>query len=270
MMPRFLCPTTRSLLLAVALSLPGIAWAALGDQPLAICDDINEWPPYLYEQRDQGAKTGKLVGYAMDVIDEILTAHHIPYKVTLLPWARCLANVSSGKSAMALNAVRNAGREQAFLLTTSYYAVRNFYFYSRKHFPQGLPINGVEDVRRYKVCGILNYDHSNMGFKPGEVDQGSKTYDALITKLHLGRCTLFISQYEAMVGYALIGQNYFTDPDLGYAQIPGYRMAAFAMAISRAIPEGEALRELINHEIAVMHASGRLDAIWKKHQPPAK
>ncbi len=131
-----------------------------------------------------------------------------------------------------------------------------------------MPINGIADLRKQKLCGILNYDHSQMGIKPGEIDQGSKTYDALISKLHLGRCTAFVSQYEAMLGYALIGQNYFDDPDLGYAQIPGYRLAGFTMAVSRAVPYGPALRDLLSEGISSMHASGRLDAIWKKHLPP--
>lgn len=242
--------------------------AALAEQTLAICDDINEWPPYLYYQRDGGIKTTKPVGYAMDVLDEILTANKISYTVTLLPWARCLDGVAAGKYALAINVVRNPLREKRFLMTSIYYSVRNFYFYSRKHYPNGLPINGVEDIRKHQVCGILNYDHSNLGIKPGDIDQGSKTYDALISKLHLGRCTLFISQYEAMLGYALIGQPYLDDPDLGYKQIPGYRLATFAMAVSRALPYGEPLRDILSRDINAMHASGRLDAIWKKHLPP--
>lgn len=237
-------------------------------QVLAICDDINEWPPYLYHQRDNGAPTSKLVGYSIDVLDEILTGQRIKYTVTLLPWARCTSGVAAGKYALAINASRNPGRERDFLVTSTYYAVRNFYFYSRKHYPNGLPIKGIDDLRREKVCGILNYDHSPMGFKPGDIDQGSKTYDALIGKLHLGRCTLFISQYEAMLGYALIGHSYFDDPDLGYAQIPGYRLASFTMLVSRAVPYGTALRDMLSREIDAMQASGRLDAIWKKHVPP--
>lgn len=252
-----------------SLPLQAKAAPALADQTLAICDDINEWPPYLYYQRDNGAKTAKLAGYAVEVLDEILAAHRIKYTVTLLPWARCLSSVAAGTHALAINVVRNPERERNYLLTTTYYSVRNFYFYSRKHHPDGLPINGVEDVRKQQVCGILNYDHSSMGFKPGQIDQGSKTYDALITKLHLGRCTLFISQYEAMLGYALIGHRYFDDPDLGYSQIPGYRLASFTMAVSRAVPYGPELRKLLSQGISAMHASGRLDAIWKKHLPPA-
>jgi polar amino acid transport system substrate-binding protein len=256
------------LLLLAGLHLQAMAVPVPADQVLAICDDINEWPPYLYYQRDNSAKTNKLAGYAIDVLDEILGAHKIKYKVTLLPWARCLGSVSAGTHAMALNVVRNPARERSYLLTTTYYSVRNFYFYSRKHHPNGLPINGVEDIRKHQVCGILNYDHSSLGMKPGDIDQGSKTYDALISKLHLGRCTLFISQYEAMLGYALIGQSYFDDPDLGYSQIPGYRLAAFTMAVSRAVPYGAELRQILSQGISSMHANGRLDAIWKKHLPP--
>jgi polar amino acid transport system substrate-binding protein len=262
-------PALAFALLLASLPTQAIAAPSLQAQTLAICDDINEWPPYLYYQRDNGATTTKLVGYAMDVLDEILSSHKISYEVTLLPWARCLSGVAAGKYALAINAVRNPERERSYLMTSTYYSVRNFYFYSRKQHPDGLPIKGVADVLKQKVCGILNYDHSAMGFKPGQVDQGSKTYDALISKLHLGRCTLFVSQYEAMLGYALIGQAYFDDPDLGFAQVPDYRLARFGMAVSRALPYGPALRDLLSADINAMQANGRLDAIWKKHLPPA-
>jgi polar amino acid transport system substrate-binding protein len=256
-----------SLLLA-AVPARATAPAALGEAVIQICDDINEWPPYLYYERAGGVRTNKLVGYSMDVVDAILTGHHLRYEVTLLPWARCLADVKAGKFSMALNLVHTEQRANDYFLTETYYSVRNFYFYSRKHYPNGLPIQGVADVHKYKVCGILNYDHSNMGFKPGEIDQGAKTYDALIAKLHLGRCTLFVSQFEAMLGYALIGQSYFNDPDLGYAQIPSFKLASFAMAVTRHAPYGAQLRDLLNHDIAAMQASGQLDAIWKRHIPP--
>ncbi len=257
------------------LVLCGVGQARASDRPwdgpvVSICDDQNEWPPYTYFQRVNGAKSTQIVGYSVDIIKEIFAARGIAFKLTLLPWARCLDEVASGKKyQMALNLVGTAERDKKYWMTNTYYSIRDYYFYSRKHYPQGLPIKSMADLHNYKVCGILNYDHSNMGFKPGEIDQSATSYGMIITKMHLNRCTLFISQYEGMLGFSFIGQSYFDDPDLGYAPVPGFRPASFKMAISRKMAQGEQLRDLVDAELAKMAASGRLASMWLRYLPPA-
>ena len=241
--------------------------APTGAAHIAICDDGNEWPPYVYYQRADGKPSSKLVGYAIDVIEEIFAARHIAHHITLLPWARCLAEVSSGKRyQMVLGMARTAARERTYFLTQPYYSIRTFYFYSRLNHPNGLNIQSEADLYKHRVCSILDYDLSGMGFKPEQVDQGAASYDAVIRKLHVGRCALFISQFEPMLGYAMLGRRYLDDPNLGYAAIPNFRLASFVMAVSRASVNGEALRDSLNDELRAMKASRRLDALWRKYQ----
>jgi polar amino acid transport system substrate-binding protein len=235
---------------------------------LGICDDGDEWPPYTYYERVNGERTHKLIGYSIDVIDEIFARHGIHYTAHLIPWARCQAEVKTGVTyQMALNASYSVDRDRDFWLTRSYYTATNYYFYSRQRYPQGLAIANAGDLKHFPVCGIFGSNYTTYGFKSGELDQGTMDFPAMIAKLHMGRCAVFMEKYEVMAGFMAIGKRYLADPDLGRSPVPGMPSTAFHMAISRAYPEGVALKALLDQELAQMEASGRLEVLLKKAMP---
>ncbi|HEY0589989.1 MAG TPA: transporter substrate-binding domain-containing protein, partial [Pseudoduganella sp.] len=187
--------------MAVALGVTGNAFAAISH--IAICEDENEWPPYVYRQRGADGTPGKLTGYAVDVISEILARNKISYSFDLIPWPRCQAVATLGKEyQMVLNLSYNPERQRNFLLTRAYYSTTTFYYYSRRHHSAGLKIAGLGDLRKQRVCGIHGYNYVNYGLPPGEVDQGARDFSTLIAKLHAGRCTLFLEKQEVMAGFA--------------------------------------------------------------------
>lgn len=242
--------------------------AELKDASIAICEDDNEWPPYSYFKRQDGQKTDKIVGFAVDVVDEIFARHHIHYTISLIPWARCLAELKNGTSyQMALNPSYSEERAKTYLLTRAYYSTSNYYFYSLKNNPAGLPIGGMADLKRYTVCGIHGYNYATYGFRAGEMDQGARDFRSLIGKLHAGRCTLFLEKYEVMAGYSVIGSPYLDDPNLGRTAVPGMAPTPFHLGISRGFAKAEALKGLLDQEVTHMEASGRLQALWKKAVP---
>lgn len=232
---------------------------------ISICDDENEWPPYSYFQRVNGKKTDHLTGYAVAVIDEIFTNRQVAYKIDMIPWPRCLAVVNLGKQyAMVLNMSHNPERAKNFLFSRPYYATTAYYYYSKRNHPNGLQISKPADIRKYRVCGVQGYNYEGYGMKPGEVDQGAKGFDALISKVQLGRCGLFLEKDEVMTAYAAIGKNYLADPDIGKAPIPGMKPNLFYFAISKRFERAEELRAIIDEELLHMEASGKLGEMWKK------
>lgn len=236
------------------------------DLSISVCDDENEWPPYTYYQRVDGKKTTRISGFSIDVIDEIFSRNRISYSVSLLPWARCLAEVNNGKRfQMVLDLSRNEERNTAYWMTRPYYFTSAYYFYSKKQHPQGLPIRTAADLKRFRACGLQGYNYTLYGFfKEGEVDQGTKDFNALIAKLHARRCDLFMEQYEAMLGFGAIGNSFLSDPNLGREPIPDLSPTYFHFGISRKFPGGQALKNLIDKELLQMEASGRLKELWKK------
>ncbi len=232
---------------------------------VSICEDENEWPPYSYFLRVNGSKSQKLVGYAIDVIDEIFTRHQITYRIEMIPWARCLAVAALGKQyQMVLNLSFSAERMRTMLYSRPYYSTTVYYYYSRRHHPDGLAIKGPADLRNYRLCGVRGYNYVGYGIDAGAVDQGAGDFTALIAKTHLGRCDLFLEKNEIMTGYAAIGLDYLADPDVGRVPMPGMKASFFHFGVTRKFPEAEALRALIDQELVKMEDSGRLLEIWAR------
>lgn len=233
---------------------------------IAICEDGSEWPPYTYFERREGKKSERIIGFAVDVVHDIFSRNGLQYSLELIPWARCQAEVRLGKNfQMALNLSYSEERARNYLLTRPYYQTTSYYFYSRRHNPNGLPIHSVADLKSYAVCGLLGYNYTGYGLKPGEVDQQARDFPAVIAKLHNRRCDLFVEKLEIMTGFLVIGEPFLQDKDLGRAAIPGMEQAPFHMAISPAMPQASALRKLLDEELLKMENSGKLKLLWQKY-----
>lgn len=251
--------------LALCLAAAHASAAPRAGMSVAICDDENEWPPYSYYQRVGGKKTAVMTGYAIAVIDDIFVRRGVEYTIDLIPWPRCLAVATLGKDfGMVLNMSYNVERTRAFHFSRPYYATTAYYYYSRRNHPRGLPIETAADVKKFRVCGVQGYNYEGYGMAHGMVDQGAKDFTALINKVHLGRCALFLEKDEVMMAYAAIGKNYLADPDIGKAPIPGMQPNLFYFGISKRFARADELRTLIDEELQQMEANGRLAELWKK------
>ena len=232
---------------------------------LQLCEDQDEWPPYLYQARENGKKSGKMVGYSVDVLDAIFSRYNIRYSIQFVPWVRCQKELKQGRSyQLAVNMSHNPERERDYLLTRSYYSTTSYYYYSRKLHPDGLRINTLADLKKYMVCGVHGYNYAIYGLNPAEVDQSAKKIPSLVAMLPLGRCDLFIEQLEILLGFGVLGEPVLNDPDLGREPLPGLPPTPFYMAISRNMPQAQALKTLLDTELGEMEASGKLRELFKK------
>ena len=241
----------------------------LSGKTIYICDDGGEWPPYtFYERTPSGDSTKTITGFSVDLIQKILGPRGISFKLELVPWKRCLKGVKNGRPFhMALNASFSRKRAQEYYLTRPYYHTTNYYFYSNRIHPEGLGITSVDDLHQHRVCGLLGYNYETYGFKEGNMDQGAKSFPALISKLHENRCTLFLEKYEILSGFTTIGRPLLSDPDLSRQPVPGMKRTRFHMLISKKIPFGKDLAELIDKSIEEMTASGELNRMLKTYIP---
>jgi polar amino acid transport system substrate-binding protein len=96
-----------------------------------ICGDVAEWPPFFYFKRVDGEATTEVVGFTVDVLDEILGKHGVAFEIKMLPWKRCLFEVERGeKYQVALDATYSEERGQKYHFSESHYATVPYYFYS--------------------------------------------------------------------------------------------------------------------------------------------
>jgi len=63
-------------------------------QPVRICGDSAEWPPYNYYSRVKGKpEKSKVIGIVPELLDEAFRLMGMTYTITLIPWKRCLMEV---------------------------------------------------------------------------------------------------------------------------------------------------------------------------------
>lgn len=238
----------------------------LDDKALRVCGDNGEWPPFAFYSRDSHQDSAVVVGYSVEVLKAVFEHHDIGVEVELVPWKRCLREVARGGRFHALiDATLNEQRARRFLVSRPYYHTRPYYFYSSRHFPDGLAIQSPEQLRQYRVCGLLGYNYVIYGVGRDAVDTTTRNFSDLIAKLHRKRCDLFIEQFEIMAGFRFTNEpDYLADMDLTYAPLPYTDPVPFHMMFPRD-PLGRALKQLVDQRLETLERSGRLDALLQRY-----
>ncbi|MBI9091219.1 MAG: transporter substrate-binding domain-containing protein [Desulfobacterium sp.] len=228
----------------------------------------NDWPPFEFFQREDGKPTEKIVGYTIDVLNEIFSKHRIEYDFRAYPWARCLSNLVSGeKIQMVLPASLDEERRSKYLISDTVYTITPSFFYLKKNYPNGLKIKSPEDFLTYsEICGRHGYNYVNFGLENEKVKRYSKNFKSLISMLKKNRCHIVLARYEVMAGHGLLGTSYLND-EIGYAPVPGVPPESFHFMISKNYPHGDALLKIINSGILRLRKQGRLKKILKKYIP---
>lgn len=233
---------------------------------VSICDDNGEWPPYLYYELKDGKKTDQLVGYSKDLVDKIAKKNNFTYKIDLLPWQRCLDNVKNNKGNEALLEFSiTPQRKEDYLLTEPLYFTNSAIFYHTK-FHKKIEVAKLEDLKKYKVCGLFGYNYKTYGFNESEVDQGAKTIDGVAKKIEAGRCDFFIEKLEVVAGFGKSGGLNLLNPKNGfsYTVLNFVEKTPFVMGVSKKYPKAKEFVEVINKDLKEYEKDGTLKALEKK------
>jgi polar amino acid transport system substrate-binding protein len=230
-------------------------------QPAAVrlCVDDN-FAPFEYALPRAGHS---VQGATVSLIERILKRSNTPYSVEWFPWTRCLAYIKQGTIQIGMDAYYDARRNKDIVYSEPYYTLTPQYYYSRKHFPHGLAISRLADLKRYRGCGVLGYSYTHYALKKEDLDAGALDHASLIRKLKIGRCDYFVEELEVMRGYSLTGQPYLQDPDLGHAATPGAIAPQLHFILSRATPDLWRLLPLINREVIRLRDSGEVQRLIK-------
>jgi polar amino acid transport system substrate-binding protein len=242
---------------------------------VAVCDDVNEWPPFTVLDRGPKASgpavsSAPVTGFSVDVLRSILTPRGIGLTIELLPWVRCLREVESGtRFQMALNASASPDRTQRFFLSDEVHATTPGYFYSRQRFPDAPPVRTMQDLARLRVCGVHGYNYAAYGLSDAQVDRGALNLDRVIAKLKVDRCDIGLGELEVVQAAKGGTSAPASGPEIAVARIPGMPKVAYHMIISRQHPQGAALLQVINAGLKTLRDSGRLAQLHRQytHEP---
>lgn len=241
-------------------------------QPVMVCDDIAEWPPYIFWERIDGKiNKKKLKGASIEVLDEISKLTGLQFKVELYPWKRCLKEVKDfgtyKKFEMFMDGSYNEERAEKYYLTSPIYNTSAGYWYSRKKYPNGLTINTFAELKKYKLCGVRGNTYVSYGFPNNDdIDTGAATLEAALKKVAAGRCDLVLQAVVVPYGFKAIGKNIIPEGvvhQIITEAIPG----GFYIFISKSSPRAYELLTRINQAVVILDARGVIDKIMNKYLP---
>lgn len=235
---------TAALALALLLAAGRPLWAA---DTIRICED-ESYPPFAYAD---ASNPGVLHGATIEFVAQMFQHLGLRYQINLMPWARCLAYVRDGRYQIALDAYNSPERERTFALSRPYYTETLEYYYSRRRFGAGLNVSVPADLNKYQGCGIRGYDYARFGLGRAHFNTESDDHDDLVRKIKDGVCDYFVESQEVMQGFALKGLRYLSDPDLGFAPVPGAPAPRLHFLLTRSATITSWLLPMINREIAV-------------------
>ncbi|MCL9780923.1 transporter substrate-binding domain-containing protein [Vibrio sp. S4M6] len=257
--------------MSVLLLLSALVGFPAMSQVVNICNDNAEWPPYTFHPRDNGkADKSSLVGASYDTLKVIFQQAGMKMEMKMIPWKRCLDEVQNyakkGQFELFMDGSSNDERMSKYIRTEAFYQTNQGYLYSTKKFPSGPEVKKVSDLNKYKVCGIAGYNYETY-MKNGltaEIDTRAKSPKNVLQKLSAGRCDIFLSAIEPILGGNLVGQITFT-PDIKYAVLNELPKTKFYAWVSKGSPRSAQLVETINNGLNKLKADGELDKIFKKY-----
>jgi polar amino acid transport system substrate-binding protein len=238
-------------------------------ETIQVCANKTEMPPFSYAERIDGHKTEQVVGASVDLLKQIGQTRGWTIQVQLLPWARCLALVASNRIRMAIDIDKTDAKANDLLVSEPYFTLHNVYYYSRKARPQGLTLNALADVQHYKLCGFGGYRFEMFGVETSSVDRGTtEGYEQLITKLHLGRCDLFIDSRETMAGQYLINPKLRTmlvNGTLISQPLPGLPTRDLHFAVSAKGPNSASFLKAVNEGLEDLAKTKVMDQLLTRY-----
>ncbi|MFD2265317.1 substrate-binding periplasmic protein [Lacibacterium aquatile] len=232
---------------------------------ILVCEDELEVPPLTYRMRDGTAQpTERVTGYSVAIIQEIAADLGIETRFTLMPWARCQAEVEAGRQHLALNATWNADRAKRYLFSQAYFSAHDHYYFSKSRFPNGLRLTKLEELREYSLCGLNGFNYAHLQNVARRIDYEARDHRQVMLKLAFGHCDLFVEKQEIMAGFELIGKSWLQHAEISNGPLPETPPTRFHMLI-QPTATGARLKEVIDELLDKMQIDGRLETLRRRH-----
>ena len=245
--------------------LPATAGAATNE--VHACGGANEWPPSSYFVRRDGQPTADVAGYSPDVLNAALQGSSFTPRVSLLPFARCVAEARTGAVMQTvMGAFYNDKRAESFLYSEPYLALTPRAYYLAARWPGGLPVKALRDLENLRLCGLNGISYAHLGAAADKVYTGAQDYAALVRMLFASRCDAFVESQEVINGFRLLGSPELIDPRLASVAVPEVPPLQIHFIVSRQYPQAQPLVDAINAGLRRLRRSNQLLPLLHKHQ----
>lgn len=257
-------------LILLSSTLSKLSASELDSSPVQFCDGLEEWPPFLFLERDQqGRKTTKITGASMDILEVLFQELDTSFSMKLMPWKRCTTAVQNFNADNQIeaftNASFNAKRDEDYWVTDAIYQTQQGLFYSTARYPDTSSEFLLNNLNTLTLCNVHGYSHeiyyTRLGVdKDKKVLSSAKTPQAVLKMISLGRCDVFVNSIEPILGAHSLDQNSLPE-DVWYFPLKDIPQSTFHIYISRKSPGGEALRNRLNDVIRIKKEEGALQTM---------
>lgn len=258
-------PFWNCLCLLVALA----ATPALAGDPVAICDDQAEWPPYTYYARSaDGIDKTRIEGATVELVAAIFDRIGLEYSYDLLPWNRCMYQVANfaelGRYEIVANASYNKERAQSYYASTPLYQTRYGVAFTLARFPNGPKIDTLDRLRQYQLCAPSGYNIAMYGLTAAEVSSSNRSYREILNRVSHARCDLGLVSIGVVRGLARI-EEWSVPENVILEPLRQIKPITFHLLISRTSPRAQPLTVSINEAIIELQHDGTSDRILEKY-----
>jgi polar amino acid transport system substrate-binding protein len=228
------------------------AWAG---KIIRICGD-ERFPPFGFVADDN-----TMHGATLGLLSQVFGNIGVRYQVALMPWVRCLAYVKDGTYQIGIDSYFDEARSHVVDYSRPYYALTPYYYFSRKRYPAGLNIKRIEDLKKYRACGMRGFTYEHYQLSPADIDTGSTDYATLKMKVKFGLCDYFPAEREVMKGDALLDQKHVADADMGCEPSQIASRPQLHFILTRNDKDMAKLLPLLNQQIELSDRQGTMQEL---------
>jgi len=206
---------------------------------------------------------------------EIKKITGLEYTFKLMPWKRCLDSVAhfgkEKKYEAFMDGSFNMERAEKYYLTTPVYLNHEAIWFSKKKYPNGIPITKFSDLNNFRLCSILGYN-TEVWYDKYEINRDKKficcpkdPFTAL-KMISLDRCDLLINSLEPVYGGVAIGK-YIIPKDIKGIPLIGADTITFHFFIAKTSPRAYELLTKYNQALLILQNNGVSKKIFRKYIP---
>jgi polar amino acid transport system substrate-binding protein len=232
----------------------------------------SSWKPYMWEDGD-----GEVVGFAVDLLDRIMTELNISYKFEILPWARALKLLEMGAADAGLVVSHSAERESIFYFNEEQikfntegtempeftFVESEAVFFVRKLFVDSIKFESFEQIARddYRVGVVVGFNYENLGDDMNLVEVISEEQ----AMLDLNKGLIDMYPRNKLVGLSVVKKLNLTEEiiflDKKVSSTPMYML----FSRNSDYPNLEQINEEVHRVTLELKESGEYDEIYGRY-----
>jgi len=241
---------------------------AHADELLA-CADVAEMPPFVYTVADNAGGEKKVAGVTIDLLNLVARENGWKLRIDLLPWGRCMLDARNGRYALVLDVGEDDARANRLRLSRSFYATHGVYLYSRRVHPEGMSLSDMAQLSHLKVCGMGGYQYETFGIPSQAIDRGTtRSFEQMVTKLHLGRCDIAVGTREEVAGHYLLNArlgHQISTGSLDMDPLPGAPERKLFFGVPEGRPDTQALVAALNRSLERLEKGDTVVKLVDRH-----